>query len=118
MNAEEICKRIRTLRELKRIKQADMAKLLGVTQSSYAKMEKGQTKISLDRFLQIVDYLETDPLFFFKEVQGRDQKPAKHYRQDSGKSQWEESLGYNLYVVAKQNKELMSLLEGIKPRSA
>ncbi|QNR22623.1 helix-turn-helix domain-containing protein [Croceimicrobium hydrocarbonivorans] len=119
MNAEEICKRIRNLRELRRINQAEIANHLGITQSSYAKMERGQTKISLDRFVEIVDYLDADPLFFFKEINSPSQKPNRPYRQNNqNRSQWEESLGYNLYVVAQQNEELMDLLEGLKPRSA
>lgn len=119
MNAKEICQRIRTIRELRGINQSDIAEALGVTQSSYAKMEKGQTKISLNRFIQIVDFLESDPAFFFKEIEQSTQKTIKPYRQKPApKSQWEESLGYNLYIVAKQNQELMGLLEGIKPKSA
>jgi len=118
MTAEEICKRIRTLRELRRIKQSDIAQVLGITQSSYAKLENGHTKITIDRFIQIVEYLDSEPLFFFKDVEAPEGKPKKYRQQHHHRSQWEERLGHNLYIVAKQNKELMDILEGIKPKSA
>jgi transcriptional regulator with XRE-family HTH domain len=119
MNAQEICQRIRGLRQVRQIKQSELAEALGLSQSSYAKMEKGQTKLSLDRFIQIMNYLDTDPQFFFKEnVEAKPSAKKPYSQSPAAKTQWEERLGYNLYIVARQNEELMGLLEGIKPRSA
>ncbi len=120
MNSQEICKRIRSVREIRHIKQSEMAEHLGLSQSSYAKIENGATKLSLDRFLQIAKYLDTDPDFYFREIPKPASKKFKPYKQewDPRKSQWEEHLSHHLYVVAKQNEELVELLDGINPRSA
>jgi len=50
--------KIRKLRELRNIKQETMADLLGISQSSYSKMEKDETEMSPERLEQIAKALD------------------------------------------------------------
>lgn len=52
--------RIRAIRESKGYTQEYMAEMLGLCQSSYAHLESGKTRLSVDRLLQIAHLLETD----------------------------------------------------------
>lgn len=52
--------RIRTIRESKGYTQEYMAEMMGICQSTYAHMESGKSKMSIDRFLQIAEILGTD----------------------------------------------------------
>lgn len=58
----EVGTKIRKLRELKDYTQEYMASSLGITQSTYAKIEKNETPISLSRLDEIAKVLEIDPL--------------------------------------------------------
>ena len=58
----EVGTKIRNLRELKDYTQEYMASSLGITQSTYAKIEKNETPISLSRLDEIAKVLEIDPL--------------------------------------------------------
>ena len=55
-----ILQNIRRLRISKEISQEAIANSLNMTQSAYAKLERGQTKLSLERFLQISDFFDVD----------------------------------------------------------
>jgi len=56
----QILQNIRRLRISKEISQEAIANSLNMTQSAYAKLERGQTKLSLERFLQISDFFDVD----------------------------------------------------------
>lgn len=51
---------IRRFRELKGYSQEYMAQELGISQSSYAKIENGSTKITIDRLQQIAEILDIE----------------------------------------------------------
>ena len=65
--------KIRKIRELKGIKQDTMAEALGITQTSYSKIERNETELSLTRLTQIAkelgvkeeDILSFDPTAVF-----------------------------------------------------
>ncbi len=119
MNSAEICSRIKAIREIRSISQVQIAKHLGVSQSTYAKIENGISKLSLDRFIQIVEFLDTDPAFYFREITNPRQKPNRPYKKGASRSSnWEESHSFNLYVVAKQPEEPLKPLKDIMPKSA
>lgn len=61
--------KIRKLRELRNYTQEYMATQLGLSQKAYCNIETNQTKISLDRFIQIAQILAVDAekLFSFDE---------------------------------------------------
>lgn len=47
--------------------QECMAHQLGITSSTYGKIERGETKLDIDRFKQIADVLETDVMDLLSE---------------------------------------------------
>lgn len=56
----QILQNIRRLRISKEISQEAIANSLKMTQSAYAKLERGQTKLSLERYLLISLFFEVD----------------------------------------------------------
>lgn len=56
----QILQNIRRLRISKEISQEAIANSLKMTQSAYAKLERGQTKLSLERYLLISVFFEVD----------------------------------------------------------
>ncbi len=58
---ENILTKIREIRKKKGYKQAAIAEELGISQSTYAKIEKEQQKLSLETFLSISQILSVTP---------------------------------------------------------
>lgn len=56
-----IGKKIRQIRIQKELSQEAIAHKLSMSQSAYAKVEKGITKLDMERFIKIAEILETDP---------------------------------------------------------
>lgn len=54
-----IGERIRIKRELKGLTQQDVAEQLNIVTSSYGKLERGETKIDIERLKEITDLLDT-----------------------------------------------------------
>jgi transcriptional regulator with XRE-family HTH domain len=59
---------IRLIRLEKKLSQEYVASKLNFTQSYFAKMESGESDISLRNLMLLFDILEIDPIDFFKEV--------------------------------------------------
>lgn len=57
LQVEELLLLIRKTREEKGISQRDMAKYLGIAQSSYNQIESGSTALKVETLLEIADYL-------------------------------------------------------------
>lgn len=55
----EIGNRIRIIREQKGFSQDNLASALGITQPSYARLEKDDKRISVTRLIQIASFLKT-----------------------------------------------------------
>jgi len=53
-----ICENIKTLRILRNITQESVAESLGLSQSAYGKLERGETNLTWNKLLQILDVLE------------------------------------------------------------
>jgi transcriptional regulator with XRE-family HTH domain len=51
---------LKNLREERRISQEAVAFNLKITQSTYAKIESGKTKLSVERLLAIATYFQVD----------------------------------------------------------
>jgi transcriptional regulator with XRE-family HTH domain len=62
-----ILKNIRRLRISQEISQEAIANSLKITQSAYAKLERGQIKLSLERFLQISAFFSVEKSTLFEE---------------------------------------------------
>lgn len=56
----ELHERIKELRTQKRYSQYDMAEMLGIGQSTYLQIEKGNTELTISRLIQIANVLEVD----------------------------------------------------------
>lgn len=63
-------KTLKAYRMLKGIKQEKIAKILGITLTTYSNKETGKTQFSLDEAKKISDYLNVpiEQLFFAHEV--------------------------------------------------
>ena len=53
MESARIGEKIRKIRELKGLKQSNLAEKLGLTMNGYGKIERGETTITLERLEQI-----------------------------------------------------------------
>lgn len=52
---------IRDIREDKHLTQADMAEKLGLSETGYAKIERGESQIKIERLFQIAQVLDVSP---------------------------------------------------------
>lgn len=59
---ENVGQKIRKLRELRNYTQEYMALNLNVTQTAYCKMEKEESRLSIERLKKIADVLDIEPL--------------------------------------------------------
>ncbi|HXF90862.1 MAG TPA: helix-turn-helix transcriptional regulator [Candidatus Nitrosotenuis sp.] len=57
----QIGHKIRRLREIKNYSQDYIAGRLGLSIRAYSKIENGESKLSIDRFVEIADVLEVKP---------------------------------------------------------
>jgi transcriptional regulator with XRE-family HTH domain len=71
-----ILEQIRKTRIEKNLSQQNLAFHLNITQSSYAKIEKGEIKLSVAALLEISSYLSINPAAFFE--QGKKETPEKN----------------------------------------
>jgi transcriptional regulator with XRE-family HTH domain len=69
-----ILKSIRLARIERNHTQEFIATKLNLTQSYYAKIERGNAKLTLDLFFQLLEILELDYLDFFKQIKKKDIK--------------------------------------------
>lgn len=53
-----ITEKIRILRERKKLRHEDMAERLGISQSAYSRLEKGDAKLDVERLQKIAEVLE------------------------------------------------------------
>jgi transcriptional regulator with XRE-family HTH domain len=62
-----IGKSIRNIREQKGYSQENVAKELGISQPSYARLEQKDDRISVTRLIKIAEFLEIHPNYFFED---------------------------------------------------
>lgn len=58
---KDVGERIKRIRLTRNLSQEALADVLKISQSAYAKMENGQSKIEVERLLKIAEYLEVEP---------------------------------------------------------
>lgn len=56
----KVHEKIRTMRESRQLTQEDMANWLNLSVNGYAKIERGETRLSVPRLEQIAEIFETD----------------------------------------------------------
>jgi transcriptional regulator with XRE-family HTH domain len=62
---KKIKERLKQIRQLKGLKQKDMAKLLGLSSSAYSKIEKGKIDLTLKNLLKIAKIFDDISLDWF-----------------------------------------------------
>ncbi|WP_066801000.1 helix-turn-helix domain-containing protein [Moraxella oblonga] len=62
--------KIRTLREQKQLTQEDVAERLFMSVSGYSKIERGETRLNMERLEQIADVLDIDILELISKSEG------------------------------------------------
>ena len=63
--------RIRALRKRKRIRQKQLAQMVGITPGALTNFEKGRRRISLDWLQKIADALDTPMAYFVEDGRGQ-----------------------------------------------
>lgn len=58
--SDQLRQNIRDIREDKHLTQADMAEKLNLSETEYAKIERGESKLNIDRIQQIANVLEVN----------------------------------------------------------
>lgn len=123
----DIENKIRTLREINQWSQEDMADKMQMSVNAYARLERGQTKINLERLqkiaeifnMNIIDLLNfSDKNFFlFIEGNGDDNDNTLYYGGDDAlKFEIEKlklSLKHKDELIQKQTDEIQTLREVI-----
>lgn len=101
---ENIVNKIREFRKKKGYSHETMAHELNMSQPAYSKIEKNETKLSVERLFEIANILET-PIEKFLEI-----NPNNVYNQDIK----ENGVGYqdieNFYADNKEKSEKIELL--------
>lgn len=124
---ESICKNIRVIREIKGLSQEYMSLKLGISQSAYAKLERGETKMTVSRLRAICQLLEIDISQLFRESHLLDRlqiNPHSHFNVNTTeKATYNsnlDSLQDELLMLKEERKRLLKILEQISrpPKSA
>ena len=120
MNVNE---KIRMLRELNQWSQEEMAERLGMSHNGYAKIERGETKLYLEKLNQIAQVFNIDlselvanhdkSVFFF--LQGTCNQASANYYGNSDTAAEIEKLkliiGHKDEIIAQKDKELATQQE-------
>ncbi|MEZ4904244.1 MAG: helix-turn-helix transcriptional regulator [Spirosomataceae bacterium] len=76
----EIYERIKTIREGKRISQAEMSERLGMATQNYWKIEKGKTELTVSRLFEIAKVLKVSIYVFLGEESERIKELEENYQ--------------------------------------
>ncbi len=101
MNRKNIMTALRVIRTGKGLSQEALAQDLGITTSAYSKIERGETNVSLDRVLQILDSLSVN----FFEVLYANEMIAK----SSQKGQVADTPVSEYYSMAAMTQDIRNL---------
>ncbi|MBP5611698.1 MAG: helix-turn-helix transcriptional regulator [Bacteroidales bacterium] len=101
MNRKNIMAALRVIRMGKGLSQEALAQDLGITTSAYSKIERGETNVSLDRVLQILDSLAVN----FYEVLYANEMIVKN----ASKGQVAEYSMPEYYSVAAMTQDIRNL---------
>ena len=117
---ESLCRNIRVIREIKGLSQEYMAMKLHMSQSAYAKIERTETRLTVDRLQSICVILEIDIPQLFREaqilnrLQGTNKTalslPAKESPQYESKI---DRLKDELLLLKEERKRLLRILEQV-----
>lgn len=63
----EVIRRIREIRENKKISRQQIADYIGIARDTYRDIEYGRIRLSLENYLMICEFLQLSPMEFLKE---------------------------------------------------
>ncbi len=115
---ENICKNIRVIREIKGLSQEYVSLKLEISQSAYAKMERGETKLTVQRLKDICEILEIDVPQLFREsnlierLQGLASDSSRSdKRSPTTYNERVDSLEDEVLLLKEERKRLLRILE-------
>lgn len=115
---ENICKNIRVIREIKGLSQEYVSLKLEISQSAYAKMERGETKLTVQRLKDICEILEIDVPQLFREsnlierLQGLASDSSRSdKRSPTTYNEQVDSLEDEVLLLKEERKRLLRILE-------
>lgn len=115
--------KIRLLREMNRWTQEEMAERLDMSHNGYAKIERGETKLYLDKLNQIAQIFninlsdlvaENDKNIFFFLHETHDHTSANYFDSNKAHLELEKlklTVAHKDEIIARQNQELSTLQE-------
>jgi len=117
----KIGSKLRTVRTVKNLKQENMAEILGLSQSGYAKIERDEVEVKLDRLAQITnalgmnveDFLTLDTSLIFNNNGGQNQninKGTLNYFPEDIKVLYERQIAALESIIVEKTK-IISILE-------
>ncbi len=80
MSESKVLERIRNLRLLKGYTQEYMATRLEMDPSNYGRIERGEAKLTLERFLKICQILDESPSYFLEGSESADNDMIKYLK--------------------------------------
>lgn len=119
--------KIRVMREINQWSQEEMAEKMGLSTTGYAKIERGQTKLNIDKLLQIANIFQCNasellpnepisPKWYNNTFHGSNS--ANYYASDSGLILEIERLKSRLEAKEEQIRQLQELLSLFNPRKS
>jgi transcriptional regulator with XRE-family HTH domain len=106
----KVGKLIRNIREQRGFSQEIIAKELGISQPSYARLEQKDDRISITRLVKIAKFLEVHPSYFFDHIDSSFE--IKHSIENHDMSQ--EIVNLLLKNQMEQVKNLKNEVEAIR----
>lgn len=116
---ESLCRNIRLIREIKELSQEYVAIKLHMSQSAYAKIERGETRLTVERLGKICSVLEIDIPQLFRESQILNRLQQKNFSEPIPplESPHYESnvdqLRDELLMLKEERKRLLKILEQV-----
>ncbi len=105
MNLYDVGKKIKQLRMQMGLTQSQLAEKINISYQQIQKYEKGESQLSISRFLEIANALEIDPcLLFDKLLNQTTAEPSTNYFSDKNHS----------LKVTPEEKKLVSYFRAIK----
>ncbi len=117
-----IHEKIRHLRELRRLRDEDMAGRLGISQCTYSRLEKGEIKLDVERLRKIAEILEVPVedllnndsiVFHVQTISGGAngcQRVDQHFPEEFMRRMLDR-LDVHVQELHEMNKRLLALLE-------
>lgn len=118
--------KIRSIREMYQLTQEDMAEKMGVSPSAYAKLERGETKLSFDKLekiaeifkMTVTDLTKHNGNIVFWINESGDYYTANHYTNTESLTieleKMKLSLEFQNQIIAQKDSEIAALKEIIQ----